>query len=533
MERSLQKSIRILLVDESEEEVDRLKYLIADTKQFHYDVDWVDSWENALSAYQRQAYDACLVDYGPGGLKSLDIIQGLTRWEKNAPVILISNQGNYEIVQAAQQAGAADTLIKDQLNPSLLERTIHHAIEQKNFQTELERCEQERKIALQQEILNHSQVRTSNLENGALFQALTRNTSAGIFIISDMQIRYANPAATTITGYSQTELTKGKFIDLVHHNYRETLSQNGLGNDWSAELPSRYELKIIRKDGSERWLDLTTGPIEFEKQPAWIMTAFDITEREMAEQELRDAKQALEQRVASRTHDILLASFHLQQAVDEAKKRAEQLEALRDATSILLDNALDLDELLRNILEAACKAIPAAEKGALYLIMPDKNRLQARATAGFIDAHPRNIQLSINKGFIAESIRLKQSRLIKNVPANYRKSRPQPLRSAHSAIISPLLIQAEPLGAVVLTSTHAAAFSDADLNLLQSFTAAAAIAIHNAQLHSQVQHLSVSDLLTGVFNRRGFYDTGTHELERLHRYGHPFSMLYLDIDNFK
>jgi PAS domain S-box-containing protein len=269
MDTKLEKPIRILLVDENEEEVNRLKYLIADAQQFHYDVDWVDSWENALTAYQRQAYDACLVDYGPGVASRLNIIQGLTKGEKRAPIIFISSQGNYELVQAAQKAGAADYLLMEQLNLPLLERTIHYAIEQQNFQAELERCEQERENAQQQETVERSQVYEADLENEALFRALTLNTSAAIFIITDMHIRYTNPAALAMTGYSQAELTRAQFIDLVHPNYREALLKTGLGNHWSVDLPSRYELKIVRKDGSECWLDLTTGPLEFENQPAW------------------------------------------------------------------------------------------------------------------------------------------------------------------------------------------------------------------------------------------------------------------------
>jgi diguanylate cyclase (GGDEF)-like protein len=45
--------------------------------------------------------------------------------------------------------------------------------------------------------------------------------------------------------------------------------------------------------------------------------------------------------------------------------------------------------------------------------------------------------------------------------------------------------------------------------------------------------LSRTDFLTGAINTRAFCDTASLELDRLRRYNHPFSLIYMDIDNFK
>lgn len=47
------------------------------------------------------------------------------------------------------------------------------------------------------------------------------------------------------------------------------------------------------------------------------------------------------------------------------------------------------------------------------------------------------------------------------------------------------------------------------------------------------QRLSITDSLTGLFNLRHFYDQLNAEIQRAHRYGHPLSLLLLDIDDFK
>jgi diguanylate cyclase (GGDEF)-like protein len=45
--------------------------------------------------------------------------------------------------------------------------------------------------------------------------------------------------------------------------------------------------------------------------------------------------------------------------------------------------------------------------------------------------------------------------------------------------------------------------------------------------------LSITDPLTGIFNRRHFYELAISELQRAQRYGHPLALIMLDLDHFK
>lgn len=59
------------------------------------------------------------------------------------------------------------------------------------------------------------------------------------------------------------------------------------------------------------------------------------------------------------------------------------------------------------------------------------------------------------------------------------------------------------------------------------------LAIANARLHESVQHLAVTDGLTGAFNRRYLDDFLAKELQRCARYQRGVSLILLDIDHFK
>jgi diguanylate cyclase (GGDEF)-like protein len=106
----------------------------------------------------------------------------------------------------------------------------------------------------------------------------------------------------------------------------------------------------------------------------------------------------------------------------------------------------------------------------------------------------------------------------------------------------------EPCGSIVTTMMRAGdrivgtiaihariwgAYSSSDLSALEMLAATAAIAIRNAQLFAQVQLLATTDPLTGVANRRHFYNLVQREIERSVRYTKPMSIVLFDVDHFK
>jgi diguanylate cyclase (GGDEF)-like protein len=73
----------------------------------------------------------------------------------------------------------------------------------------------------------------------------------------------------------------------------------------------------------------------------------------------------------------------------------------------------------------------------------------------------------------------------------------------------------------------------ADLISLLNFATQAGLAIESFRLHERVVTLTITDSLTGVYNRRYFDDALSFEIKRAARYVHPLALLYADLDNFK
>jgi diguanylate cyclase (GGDEF)-like protein len=86
---------------------------------------------------------------------------------------------------------------------------------------------------------------------------------------------------------------------------------------------------------------------------------------------------------------------------------------------------------------------------------------------------------------------------------------------------------------VVSVARGGAPFSPPDRELFQYLTGQAALAIENVDLHETVKNESITDPLTGLSNRRRFYDTVELEVERSRRFGGHLGLLTTDVDNFK
>lgn len=119
------------------------------------------------------------------------------------------------------------------------------------------------------------------------FRRLADTTSTAIFIYQGEKFVYVNKATQTISGYTQEELLAKRFWDVVHPDHQELIRQRGLARQSGESVPERYEFKIVRSDGTERWIDFTTGKIDWQGEAAAIGSAFDITDRKIAEEKLQ------------------------------------------------------------------------------------------------------------------------------------------------------------------------------------------------------------------------------------------------------
>lgn len=136
------------------------------------------------------------------------------------------------------------------------------------------------------------------------FRMLTETIATAIFLHRGGRLCFVNPKAIAYSGYTREELLSMDLWQLVSPEYRDMIKQRSLSRLQGIGGAARYELKIITKQGEERWLEVTADSIEFEGAPVGLASAYDITERKRAENAVRQLNAKLEQRVHERTAEL-------------------------------------------------------------------------------------------------------------------------------------------------------------------------------------------------------------------------------------
>jgi len=146
-------------------------------------------------------------------------------------------------------------------------------------------------VVVARSITERKRMENNLMESESKFRTLTEMASAAIFIYQGERTIYANPAVKSITGYSEAELMEMNFWDIIHPDFQQLIRERGLSRQRNEQVKTQYEVKILKKDGQERWLDFTGSLIEYQGKPSVLGVAFDITERRQAEEALRESEE--------------------------------------------------------------------------------------------------------------------------------------------------------------------------------------------------------------------------------------------------
>ncbi len=280
-----------------------------------------------------------------------------------------------------------------------------------------------------------------------------------IFIFQDKKNVFVNPAAEQITGYSRHELLRMDFWNIIHPDYREMVNQRGKARQRGVKVPSRYEVKILRKDGTERWLEYCGTAIDWRGKPAVLGTTVDITEKKLAGEELR--------------------------------RRLIQLQALHD-TVLAASANLDLNAVLNILLEKIDTFLGISLVSVLRVRDNLSGELQAMALRNI---SPENWLKYVPRGGSGLSRAVLESNAsVMAIEAinDPRVRHPEFFR--HLGLVSylglPIAIGDRVIGDLGLFTKQKHKFSQEELTFLSTLTNQAAVVIDKSHLYQQSQRRS-------------------------------------------
>ena len=132
-----------------------------------------------------------------------------------------------------------------------------------------------------------AQLRLMESENR--YRLLIEQSLQGTALLQDFKIVYANEAMARISGFSVEELqgfSPEELTMTVHPEDRDMVWGRFRDRLNNKPVPSNYEFRFLRKDGTVCWVELFSNRIEFRSRPAIQVAVVDITERKVVQEAL-------------------------------------------------------------------------------------------------------------------------------------------------------------------------------------------------------------------------------------------------------
>ena len=197
-----------------------------------------------------------------------------------------------------------------------------------------------------------------------------------------------------------------------------------------------------------------------------------------------------------------------------------------------MSSTLRLEQLLQ-VITARVGGALGQEAFALLLLDERSGDLVVSSSAG-LAAQVNGTRLPLGQGVAGVAARDKQLVLVRDTRLDERFPVQLWTGGEHGSLLAvPMVAQDACVGVLDFFRPAADAFPEDEIRFLESVAGQAALAIANARLHERTVALSLTDPLTGVHNRRGFFLRLELELEHARRFGHGCAVAMVDVDRFQ
>jgi len=194
-------------------------------------------------------------------------------------------------------------------------------------------------------------------------------------------------------------------------------------------------------------------------------------------------------------------------------------------------------EIHHNIVEMAAELLNAA-RGSLMLLDADGENLRIESAKGMNPSLARSLNVRIGTGIAGKVAKSGLPLVVNDIEKDRRIGIPNRPRFKTKSFISiPLKQRQQVIGVLNLSDKeNQGIFTEKDLQLLNHFVAQTSTMLERAasvERSNLLEELAATDPLTGLYNRRFLDKRLDEELNRGLRHQLGFTIMVIDLDNFK
>lgn len=201
---------------------------------------------------------------------------------------------------------------------------------------------------------------------------------------------------------------------------------------------------------------------------------------------------------------------------------------------LALSTTLDLDEIF-NLFKKIFQQTLKVDKFGIFLIDNSLSVLKLHSSFGI----PKNVEkikssFKFGEDIFGEALMNEQTIYVPDVGEKKNYVFFKDGTKKGSFLVIPLLLRENnPVGVLSLYRKKPNSFTENEISLLEKIATEIAKVIDKTLLFRQTKELSITDELTGLYNRRHFNERFEREVQRSNRYKRPVTVLMIDIDYFK
>jgi len=244
------RELKILLVEDHQAAAALVQRQLASCHDLRFHLTLADRLTNALALLRRHRFDTVLLDLGLPDADGSEAFEKIHQRAPNLPIVILSGQDDRELALGLVRAGAQTYLVKGRFEPETLANAIRYSIERQKL---LEALRQKTDEAL---------------TTGSRLQAVVQHNVDAIIVLDEKDtICFVNPAAEELFGSRAEHLVGTPFI--------YPLKKDGTS-----------EIEFLGKGGVPVVVEGRSAAIEWDGQPARLVTLRNITTRKQLERKI-------------------------------------------------------------------------------------------------------------------------------------------------------------------------------------------------------------------------------------------------------
>jgi PAS domain S-box-containing protein len=327
----MKQRIKVLLIEDDEDDVLLAKEYLSDSENFKFELDWISETEKAREKMIENSHDVILVDYRLGSETGLDLIRYAQENGVLTPCILLTGQGDLKVDIDASRYGAADYLVKTDLDASSLERSIRYALTQSKVIRELD--EKEKK-----------------------YRSLFERSIDPIFLANiDFKILDVNESFLNFFGYSGRESLSLSLSTIFADGNDYEFLRSELNDD---EQVKDFEVVLVNQRGEKKicMINCVFIPDQSSDFCCYQGIIYDLTLRKKAEKDMLVAERLSMTGKLARTiaHEVRNPLTNLNLALEHLRdEMPKDNEAVQLYSEIIERNAKRIDTLISEMLNSS------------------------------------------------------------------------------------------------------------------------------------------------------------------------------------